>query len=152
MQTKKYTTKPSLRIVSILCVLTISCVQPGDVKDAGKETIAGACDRFMQAFQKENISEAMQILKKNSVISESTIDTLEVTIHEQLKDFIPGYGKSVSYEFVSEQTIKNTIVKRNYLLKFPRYYLRFAFILYNNGMQWKITNFRYNEDVDELLR
>lgn len=131
--------------------LFVSCGQAKIVKDNAKEKIDGVCDKFMQAFRAGNIPDAIQLLKDNSVISNSTIDTLHTEINEQMKTILSSYGQIRSFEFVSEHKIRNIIVKRFYILKLDIYYLKFVFTLYNNGTDWTITNFKFNEELDELI-
>ena len=133
-------------------VILFSCGQTKIVKDNDKERLDLVCDKFMQAFRAGNIPEPMQLLKKNSVIDDSTeCDTLQVKIDDQMTKLIPAYGNIRSYEFVSEHKIKNIIAKRFYILKFDKYYLKFDFTLYNKGEGWTITNFKFDDDILELL-
>jgi hypothetical protein len=135
----------------IILLTLLSCGQTKPPNDHNKERIDAICDKFMQTFRAGNLSDAMQLLKDNSIIANSTIDTLQATINEQMKTILSSYGKIRSYEFVAEHKIKNTIAKRFYILKLDQYYLKFVFILYNNGADWTITSFNYNEELDELL-
>ena len=134
-----------------LSLALVSCGQNKLSTDKDKERIDKVCDQFMQAFSDGKIQEALQLLKQNSVMSPATIDTLQVTIAEQVDKFFPVYGKILSYEFVTERKVKDFISKRFYILKFDKYYLKFDFTLYNNGKSWTITSFTYNEDLIEVL-
>lgn len=139
-------------IFATLLTLTIFSCEQGKVQvDNDKERLNSVCDKFMQTFREGNLPGAMEILKQNSIIGNSAIDTLQETIKEQLNNIFPSYGKMLSYEFISERKIKNFITRRFYILKFDKYYLKFDFTLYNNGKRWTITGFKYNEELLELL-
>lgn len=139
-------------IFATLLTLTMFSCEQGKVQvDNDKERLNSVCDKFMQTFREGNLPGAMEILKQNSIIGNSAIDTLQETIKEQLKNIFPSYGKMLSYEFISERKIKNFITRRFYILKFDKYYLKFDFTLYNNGKRWTITGFKYNEEILELL-
>lgn len=140
-----------LLCAAILAMIILSCGQNKIQVDKGKEKINNVCDSIMQTFAKENFSEAFDILKQNSVLAASVIDTLKVTTTNFANNSFPVYGKIRSYEFVSEHKIKDIISKRFYILKFDMYYLKFDITLYNNGDGWTITSFAYNEDLTELL-
>jgi hypothetical protein len=145
-----------LNMTRLICAMIfslaiISCGQEKPQIDNGKAQINNACDSVMKTFAKGNFSNAFDILKQNTVMSPSTIDTLNVTTATYEQNIFPAYGKIRSYEFVSEHKIKNIVAKRFYLLKFDNYYLKFEFTLYNNGDRWTITNFAYNEELIELL-
>lgn len=140
------------KLIFAILFTSLSLFSCGQAKpDKDKERINAACDRFMQNFRDGKISDAMQVLKENSVLAPATIDTLRETINYQIENIIPGYGKILSYEFVMEKKVKNFIAQRFYVLKLEKYYLKFSFALYNNGTVWTITNFRYNEDISEVL-
>ena len=56
-------------------ILLFSCQNRPFDKD--KERINSVCDNCMAIFQKGEIKEALKIIKINSVISQSNIDTLQ---------------------------------------------------------------------------
>jgi len=134
-----------------LSLTLISCGQKAQPVDKDKQRLDKVCDTFMQTFREGNFPGAMDMLKQNSVMGNSAIDTLEETVKEQMTKILPSYGKIVSYEFISEHNIKDFITRRFYILKFEKYYLKFDFTLYNNGKGWTITGFNYNEELLELL-
>jgi hypothetical protein len=137
--------------ISILTLSIVSCNQNKPQSDKGKELIDKVCDSVMQNFSKQNFSQAFSILEQYSVISPSSIDTLEMETASYAHNIFPAYGKIRSFELVSEHKVKDFIIKRLYILKFDKYYLKFDFTLYNNGDNWTITSFEYNEDLMEVL-
>lgn len=135
----------------ILSLLIVSCVQNKQTLNKDKERIDNVCNQFMQAFAAGKTSESLALLKENSVIDHSTIDSLQAKINTQVNTLFTAYGKILSSEFIIERKVKGFIAKRFYILKFDNYYLKFSFTLYNNGKNWTITNFEYNEDLIEVL-
>ena len=105
----------------------------------------------MNLFTQGKTHEALELLKQNTVMNPTSIDTLTVTIDNQMNDYFPAYGKMISYDFITERNIKDYISKRFYILKFDKYYLKFEFTLYKASTNWTITNFKYDEDLTELL-
>ena len=132
-----------------LSVTFISC--DFQKKDTGEERIDKVCDKFMEAFSKGQLNEAVDLLKENSVLEREKIDTLRSTIIRQVNTIFPKYGKILSSEFITERKIKDFIVKRFYILKLEKYYLRFDFTLYKTPNGWAITSFNYNDELIELL-
>ncbi|HEU5167253.1 MAG TPA: hypothetical protein VFU29_17035, partial [Chitinophagaceae bacterium] len=108
-------------------------------------------DTFMKLFAEGKTHDALQLLKQNTVMTPSSIDTLQVTIDNQMENYFPAYGKMLSYEFITERKIKDFIAKRFYILKFDKYYLKFDFTLYKASSGWTVTNFKYDEELVELL-
>lgn len=115
-----------------------------------QELIAG-CTKFMDAFKLGKYDDAFQNLKAYSVIEDYKIDTLVKTVKEQMAVISSAYGKTLSYEEVSEKQVKNSLIRLVYLVKFEKFYIKFFFILYNNGSYWTITNFKYTEDITDLF-
>ena len=82
----------------LLSATFLSCGQKKP--DLDKERINAVCDKFMKLFVDGNFSGSLLLLKQNSVISHSSIDTLQVTISNQAKSIFPTYGKLISSEFI----------------------------------------------------
>jgi hypothetical protein len=119
--------------------------------DYDKKSISDSCDRFMKLFQAGQPKESIQILKNISVLGNESLDKLALKIYDQMDIVSSNYGEVNSYQFVKERIVGDFLVKRLYVLKFDRFYLKFAFTLYKNKTGWKLTSFIYNEDIDELF-
>ncbi len=139
-----------LTVAFLLLTLT-SCGQKNQTVDKDKQRLDKVCDTFMKLFSEGKTHEALQLLKQNTVMTPSSIDTLQVTIDNQMDNYFPAYGKMLSYEFITERKIKDFIAKRFYILKFDKYYLKFDFTLYKASSGWTVTNFKYDEELVELL-
>lgn len=138
-------------IAIFLSFSLISCGQNKKVIDIDKQRIDRVCDSFMQKFVSGKVIYALELLKQNTVMTPSTIDTLQVTITEHMTNLFPAYGKMLSSDFIIEKKIKDFIAKRFYIIKFENYYLKFDFTLYKTTNGWTVTNFKYDEDLVELL-
>jgi hypothetical protein len=121
------------------------------IKDTEKEKLTTECDKFMNTFSQGQFTKAVDLLKPNSLLGEAAVDSLKITISEQMQAIVPRYGKIKSYTFVDEKAVKDLITQRSYLLLFEGFYLKFQFILYKSSYGWKIVGFEYNENIDGLL-
>jgi hypothetical protein len=137
--------------IAFLSLTLVACGQKNQSIDKDKERVDKVCDTFMKLFADGKTGDALQLIKQNTVMTASSIDTLQVTISSQMNDYFPAYGKMLSADFVIERKIKDYIAKRFYILRFDKYYLKFDFTLYKGSNGWTITNFKYNEDLIELL-
>lgn len=129
----------------------VSCGQKKQSIDKDLERLNVVCDKFMETFASGKTVEAIQLLKQNTVMSPASLDTMQATIMNQMNKIFPAYGNILSPEFIAERKIKDFIAKRFYILKFEKYYLKFDFTLYKSGSGWTVTNFKYNEELVELL-
>lgn len=139
-----------LTIIFILLTL-VACGQKTKSVDKDKERLDKVCDSFMKLFSEGKTHDALLLLKQNTVMTPASVDTLQVTIDNQMIQYFPSYGRMLSYEFITERKIKDFIAKRFYILKFDKYYLKFDFTLYKASTNWTIISFKYDEELVELL-
>lgn len=109
------------------------------------------CDKVMQTLVNGKYSDAIQLFRQKSVLDTSTINSIDKTLNEQMTNLQPYYKKIVGYEFIEERPIKNSVVRRLYLLKFENYFLTVDFVLYNNNTGWTVSNFNYYDNPKELF-
>jgi hypothetical protein len=121
-------------------------------KPQSKQELIAACDKFMDMFKDAQFRQAFNFIKHYSVIEDSKLDTLGMTVAHQMGAIRNGYGRIVGYERVSAREIKNSVVKLVYIIKLEKTFLQCRFILYSPGgaTGWTINNFKYNEEMDEL--
>ena len=106
----------------------------------------------MQNFRDDKIPETLKLLKENSeVIADSAIDNLQVTVSDQMNTLLSCCGRILSYDFIVERKIKDYLVKRFYILKLEKYFMKFDFTLYKSATGWRITNFNYDNNLIEVL-
>ncbi len=91
-------------LTAIFISLTlVACGQKNQTIDKDKERIDKVCDTFMKLFVDGKTGDALQLLKQNTVMTPSSIDTLQVTITNQMNDYFPAYGKMLSADFIIER-------------------------------------------------
>lgn len=137
--------------VAFLLLTLSSCSQKSQTVDKDKQRLDKVCDTFMKLFTEGKTHEALKLLKQNTVMTSSSIDTLQVTIDNQMDNYFPAYGTMLSYEFIIEKKIKDFIAKRFYVIKFDKYYLKFDFTLYKASSGWTVTHFKYDDELIELF-
>lgn len=137
--------------IIFLSMTLVTCGKKTQSNDKDKERIDKVCDTFMNLFAEGKTGDALQLLKQNTVMTPSSIDTLKVTIANQMNSYFPTYGKILSADFIIERKIKDYIAKRFYILRFDKYYLKFDFTLYKGYNGWTITTFNYNEELIEVM-
>lgn len=140
-----------LMTATFILLTLVSCGQQKLEQDKSKERINNVCDNFMKAFVEGKTEDALELLKQNTVMKPSAIDSLKVTISEQKENIFPQFGKILSSEFIIERKVKDFIAKRFYIIKFSKFFLKVDFTLYNSGNGWTITSFQYNEEAEELF-
>jgi hypothetical protein len=141
-----------LTALAIAVYLLCSCERTNNqIKNLDSEQINQVCDNFMQLFSKSNFKEGIALLKKNSVIPDSTFDTMLPTIETQISNSVQAYGKITGFEHVRDFSTNGLIIQRIYLLKFEQFFLKFSFTIYRGTKGWTITSFEYNVNLIEVL-
>jgi len=122
-------------------------------KPQTKQELIAVCDKFMDMWKDGQIRQAFNFIKHYSVIEDTKIDTLGMTVARQMGAIKNGYGRMVGYDRVSAREVKNSVVKLVYIIKLEKTFLQCRFILYSPGgaSGWTINNFKYNEEMDELI-
>jgi hypothetical protein len=137
--------------IIFLSLTFISYKQRTKQLDKDKHRIDSVCETFMKLFTESKPHDALQLLKQNTILASSAIDTLQAEIDNQMNYYFPQFGKMISYDFIVERKIKDFVAKRFYVLRFEKYFLKFEFTLYKATTGWTITHFKFDEEMVELL-
>lgn len=139
-------------IIVLLFVITACSNNKNNSNESSeREDINKVCDQVVDLIVKGQNEQSMQRLKEISVMSYSDLDSMGVKIDRQMLSILPSYGRMLGAEFVREFKANNILVRRNYILKFEKYYLRISFTLYKTPAGWKVTNFDYDDSLIEIL-
>ena len=140
-------------IFTFFFCLTVAVTNAQDVVKPfiSRDSLNLYCDKIMQNFRDSKFSEGMQMFKQHSLLDIVTINNMDKNMLEQMANILPVYKTVVGYELIEEKSLKNTLVRRRYLLKYENYFLNFDFILYNNGSGWAVSNFIYKDAPIELF-
>jgi hypothetical protein len=138
-----------LFLVAIFGVLLAGCNAKQGM-DPDKVRIVNICESFMEDFRDSKLLNAMDLLRNNSIISKESIESLYNTIISQESVF-RRYGNVKSYDFIEEKTVASGLAKRYYILRFEHYYSIFQFTVYKTINGWRITHFKFDDELGELL-
>lgn len=134
---------------AIFMVFIVSCSEKQSM-EPDKARIVNLCESFMQNFRDTKLLAAMDILRDNSIISRESIESLYNQIISQ-EGIFRRYGTVQSYEFIEERRITDGLSKRYYILRFENYYSIFRFTIFKTTKGWRITHFKFDDDLSELL-
>lgn len=137
-------------LLTLLPVFFAACTEKQSM-EPDKVRIVNLCESFMQNFRDGKLLAAMDILKNNSIISKATIDTLYKEIIVQ-QEIFRAYGNVLSHDFIEEKQVTNFLAKRYYVLRFESYYSIFEFTIYKTTNGWRITHFKYDDELGEVLK
>src|SRR3954462_1130064 len=131
------------KLLLILPLFTVLQLNAQKKPVSGRAQLTSVCDQIMMAFKSRQLDSVILLLKDYSSIDPVAVDSLRPTIETELNRSYENYGKLLAIDFVREKTIGQIAVKRFYVMKFERFFLKFLFTLYNNGNKWMITGFSF---------
>jgi hypothetical protein len=137
-------------ILIVAFSLCLAACNEKQTMDPDKVRIVNICESFMQNFRDSKLQGAMDLLRDNSIISKESIESLYKTIIEQESVF-RRYGNVKSYDFIEEKNVTEGLAKRYYILRFENYYSIFQFTIYKATSGWRITHFKFDDELGEVL-
>jgi hypothetical protein len=136
-------------ILLALSLAFFSCSEK-QTMEPDKARIVNLCETFMQNFRDTKLLAAMDILRDNSIISKESIESLYNQIISQ-EGIFRRYGTVLSYDFIEEKKVTEGLAKRYYILRFENYFSIFQFTIYKTIKGWRITHFKFDDELGELL-
>ena len=109
------------------------------------------CNKFLQFIIDKNVEGAFHYIQPFTRVSETEVTKMEIQAMKQF-DFIgEKYGEWLDYKLVDEKILEDVLVKRVYILRTDLLPIKWQFIFYKARVEWKIINFVYNEDYENLF-
>jgi hypothetical protein len=137
-------------LLTLLPVFFAACTEKQSM-EPDKVRIVNLCESFMQNFRDTKLLAAMDILKNNSIISSESIESLYNQIISQ-EGIFRRYGNALSHDFIEEKRVTDFLAKRYYVLRFENYYSIFQFTIYKTNKGWRITHFKFDDELGEVLK
>ncbi len=133
-------------VLLIAAPLVATCQTIDNVSDVKDLT-----DGVMHAMSIQEYSAGFNMLKSASLLSLDELESLNSSLRSQLPKIQSSYGKVVDVDFISQQQVGRSLLRLVYLLRYERYALRWVFIFYNNGREWKLAGLNYDDKLTELF-
>lgn len=69
----------------------------------------------------------------------------------QLPGVLQRYGKSIGYEFISQDAVGNNLLRIVYLHRFESHAMRWVFYFYRGKSGWILDTFKTDDDIRQLF-
>src|SRR5450755_4209997 len=96
-------------LVIAMLFLTVKSSLAQRVHPTNKQELIAVCVKFMDAFKSKRFADAFEIIKPYSAIESYKLDTMANTVKKQWETIGSVYGKTLSYEELSEKEVKNSL-------------------------------------------
>ncbi len=129
-------------LIFIICISTSTLLAQNKPEDV--------LDKFFRTYETEGSDKALDyIFSTNKWMSNSKqqIDDLK----SKLKRTVELIGDYNGYELMVKRSIKNHLELYSFIVKYDRQPLRFSILLYKPKDNWRLQNFKYDDNLDAEL-
>lgn len=97
------------------------------------------------------VEDGMKLVKPYSVVSPAEFEVMLDQMKIQLPSLAQRYGKSIGYEFISQDNVGENLIRIIYIQRFEKYAMRWGFIFYHGKDGWLSTTLKADDDVHKLF-
>lgn len=108
-------------------------------------------DRFFDLYKTKSPNDAIDyIFSTNEWVSESTdqIENVKFKINSTLKLL----GKYEGFDLVSRKSVAGHLILYTFMVRYNRQPLRYSMLFYKASTDWKLYNFKYDDEFDDELK
>jgi hypothetical protein len=103
-------------------------------------------------FEKNKVSESIDLMRPYWPLSENEIDILEKKTVRSLNIVQQRFGNAIGNVKIKTEKIKDIALRLTYLVRYDIYALRLKFTFYKNKNGWLITTFEWDDDYTEEFK
>jgi hypothetical protein len=118
-------------------------------KSIGQTTTNEITDKFFSLYSKDPIQAVDYAFSTNKWFDRQ--QDAVTNLKNKLKTTIGLCGDYYGYELLSEKTAGPSIKMITYIVKYDREPIRFTFFFYKPKDSWRVSNFSYDENIDNDL-
>lgn len=104
-------------------------------------------DSVMEQAASGDIVGALNTMGPYTVIPEAEFQGAVLQSKAQRDQYAMRYGKSVGYEFISEDKAGKSLVRLIYIEKTEKHALPWAFYFYKSPQGWLLNSFQWNDQL-----
>ena len=140
---------------SLVLVLILSCLLLPALWADDTSSIAGVksvCARFLDKIMADDITGAFGYLKSQPhSLTDKDYAKLESLTIQQSGTIQSMFGNVIDYKLVEEKTVSNVALKLVYVVRRERFLIRWNFVFYNPGRQWRLAAISWDDKMSELF-
>lgn len=136
-----------------LLLLMVLQQQPNDLMGqdpaglGAKEEARKICDDFLQHINKSDVKAALKSIKPYISVPEKDFSEVIDEVVRQRTEMAKRFGKTLSIEFLQEESVKDTLLKYTYMEKYQIHVIRWSFIFYKPQEKWLLNSFYWDENI-----
>lgn len=108
-------------------------------------------DRIMAKVGIGEIDAALVLMKPYIVIPDVELEAVRNQVSMQLPLMNQRFGKSIGYEFISEDKEGASLLRIVHVHKFERTAMRWVFYFYRNNDGWVLNSFTFDDAIQAMF-
>ena len=135
-----------LKKIILICVLIISVNTVAQSQDDPQKII----DQFFSLYRTKGVSESVDYLFSTNKWMEESKDQVE-NVKFKLNSTLKIVGKYEGHSLITKKTVGEHLVVYTFMVRYDRQPLRFWMLFYKPNNEWRIQNFKFDDQLDEEL-
>lgn len=137
------------KIAALIFSLSSLCAMSAELKNTSD--LKPFAESIMKKVAENDIQSAFKLMQPYAVISDAELQSAAMNSKAQREQYGARYGKSFSYEFISQQTIGESLIALVYIEKTEKHALPWTFYFYKNQKGWVLNSFYWNDKLPSLF-
>ncbi len=137
-------------LMVIITALFIQCTEAQSYLK-NKVELSEHSERVMDFLKDSEFQKAFTELQEYWPLPENEMVQLETQTIKQFNMVADRFGDIIGVDFIKDETIKDFVVKKIYVLRFEKHMIRVLFTYYRNNEGWILNGFKWDDQFGELF-
>jgi hypothetical protein len=143
-------TNRSRVLILVLSCLLLPALWADDTRSVGG--VKSICAKFLDKILAKDVAGAFGYLKAQPhILTDNDFVKLESQTVQKSGTIQNVFGNVIDYKLVEEKNISDVALKLVYVVRRERYLIRWNFVFYNPGRQWRLAAVSWDDKLTELF-
>jgi len=142
------------KIYLVVIMIIASCAWAGKLHAQAfptKQDCKAKTEEFMKLAGAGKVDEALERMEPYWVFSATEWTQVQLQTTKQMALVEPRFGKTLGYELVREEMVKDTILRLTYIQKQERHLIRWKFVFYKPDDKWLLNVLAWDDELEALF-
>jgi hypothetical protein len=137
-----------LAILSTLFIIQLANAQNLLIS---KEDLTKHSEKVMMFLKDYEFQNAFAEIQKYCSLPENELTQLESQTIKQFNMVADRFGSIIGTDFIKDDTIKDYVVRKIYVIRFENHMIKVMFTYYKNDKGWALNGFKWDDKFEELF-
>lgn len=143
------------KIIIAVCLAAVPALLAFSQRAAPLRTdrdIQALCEETLANIVAGDVSRGVGLLRPYATgISVEDVDSLETQLRGQAATITKNYGDPLGFVFISGESLRDTVMRLVYIVKYQKHMIRWSFIFYKPVDSWILDYVNYDDSVEALF-